>query len=586
MIIRRFYLVFLQRQILSRFLNAVNFSVLESRMIRLSRFTNLPKLIFTILLDEIVIIFGMIQRDLLECYIKICIHRYRSLWHLCLVNKIIKMNKHQIYIVLISLALVACGTKEPKEDNQSVITETTILKEKVSLLNKNAQIYTTAKETNQRLALETKTTFKKAVQPLETEIAIFVNPDKQFQEFLGIGGAITDAASEVFSQLSPDKQEELLNAYYSEDGINYNIIRTSIHSSDFGLGSHTYIEEGDKELKTFSIEKDKVKRIPMIKRAKALIQEDLVFYASPWSPPAFMKTNKHMLRGGKLLPEYYQTWANYFVKFIEAYEAEGIPVWGVTIQNEPMATQRWESCIYTAEEERDFLKNNLGPTFEKSGFGDKNIVVWDHNRDLISHRANTIFEDPEASKYAWGIGFHWYETWTGGDPKYDNLKNITNSFPDKKLLFTEGCQEKFDASAYQRWSNAERYGNSMINDFNSGTVGWTDWNILLNENGGPNHVQNFCFAPIHANTKTNELIYTPSYYYIGHFSKFIKPKAKRISTTTSRSTIESTSFQNPDGSLVTVVMNKTENPITCKLIVDDAEVEFSIPKHAIQTIVY
>ena len=290
----------------------------------------------------------------------------------------------------------------------------------------------------------------------------------------------------------------MLNAYFSDDGINYNIIRTSIHSSDFGLGSHTYIEEGDKSLASFSIAKDKEKRIPMIKRAASIIEDDLVFYASPWSPPAFMKTNNHMLRGGSLLPEYRQTWADYFVKFIEAYEAEGIPVWGVTIQNEPMATQRWESCIYSAEEERDFLKNNLGPAFERAGFGDKNIVVWDHNRDLISHRANTIFNDPEAAQYAWGIGFHWYETWTGGEAKYDNLKNINESYPTKNLLFTEGCQEGFDANHYERWSNAERYGNSMINDFNSGTVGWTDWNILLNENGGPNHVQNFCFAPIHA----------------------------------------------------------------------------------------
>ena len=324
----------------------------------------------------------------------------------------------------------------------------------------------------------------------------------------------------------------------------------------------------------------------MIKRAASIIEDDLVFYASPWSPPAFMKTNNHMLRGGSLLPEYRQTWANYFVKFIEAYEAEGIPVWGVTIQNEPMATQRWESCIYSAEEERDFLKNNLGPAFERAGFGDKNIVVWDHNRDLISHRANTIFNDPEAAQYAWGIGFHWYETWTGGEAKYDNLKNINESYPTKNLLFTEGCQEGFDANHYERWSNAERYGNSMINDFNSGTVGWTDWNILLNENGGPNHVQNFCFAPIHANTQSNELIYTPTYYYIGHFSKFIEPHAKRVSTTVSRSTLESTSFRNPEGQTVTVVMNKTDEIIAYKLIVGNVEVPTQIAPHAMQTLLY
>ncbi len=455
-----------------------------------------------------------------------------------------------------------------------------------SFIDQKVEVYTTAKDTDFRLSKTNENVFVNSTQPTEAEISVFVNPDKTFQEFLGIGGAITDAAAEVFSTLGKDKQEEFLKAYYSDEGINYNIIRTSIHSSDFGLGSHTYIEEGDKDLKTFSIEKDKVKRIPMIKRAKALIKEDLVFYASPWSPPAFMKTNNDMLHGGKLLPEYNQAWANYYVKFIEAYEAEDIPVWGVTIQNEPMAVQRWESCIYTAEEERDFLKNYLGPTFEKNGLGDKNIVIWDHNRDLISQRANTIFEDPEAMKYAWGIGFHWYETWAGGEPKYDNLKNIKESFPTKNLLFTEGCQEQFDPTQYQRWSNAERYGNSMINDFNSGTVGWTDWNILLNENGGPNHVQNFCFAPIHADTKTGELIYTPSYFYIGHFSKFIKKGALRVSTTTSRSTLESTSFQNPDGQIVTVVMNKTDDSIQYKLLVNEFEIVNTIPPHSMQSLVY
>ena len=496
------------------------------------------------------------------------------------------MNRFIPFLSICILFLnLSCSDQKEKQD---VDTTETIEKteEQPDFLGKKAIVYTTAQETNQRLAVDGEKTFKEANQPREDEISVFVNPAKTFQEYIGIGGAITDASAEVFSQLSKKNQDELLNAYFHEDGINYNIIRTSIHSADFGLGSFTYIEEGDDKLETFSIAKDKEKRIPMIKKAQAIIGDDMMFYASPWSPPAFMKTNKNMLQGGKLLPEYDQTWADYYVKFIKAYENEGIPVWGVTIQNEPMATQRWESCIYTAEEERDFLKNNLGPTFEKNGFGDKNIVVWDHNRDLISHRANVIFEDKEAMKYAWGIGFHWYETWTGGEPKYDNLKNINTSYPEMNLLFTEGCQEAFDPAAYQRWSNAERYGNSMINDFNSGTVGWTDWNILLDERGGPNHVENFCFAPIHADTTTDELIYTPSYYYIGHFSKFINLGAKRVSTTTSRSTIESTSFQNPDGSMVTVIMNTNSENIDYSLLVKNSEIKNTITANSMQTLIY
>jgi len=491
------------------------------------------------------------------------------------------MSFDNFKIIGFVLLIASCSNIKEKEASNFLAAGSTD-----ALRNKTLQVYTTAKDTELRLTKTTEQTFKKKVQPLETEVAIFINPKKTFQEYLGIGGAITDASSEVFATLNAAQQDKLLEFLYGKEGIGYTIIRTSIHSSDFGLGSHTYIEEGDADLKTFSIEKDKEKRIPFIKRAIDLIKDDVVFYASPWSPPAFMKTNKNMLQGGKLLPEFRQSWADYYVRFIKAYEEEGIPVWGLTIQNEPMAVQRWESCIYTADEERDFLKNYLGPTLEKEGLGDKKIVVWDHNRDLISERANTIFEDPEASKYAWGIGFHWYETWTGGLPKYDNLKNINESFPSKNMLFTEGCQEGFDSERLHFWPNAERYGNSMINDFNSGVVGWTDWNILLDERGGPNHVQNFCFAPIHANTKTGELIFTPTYYYIGHFSKFIKPGALRVSTTTSRTTIESTSFQNPDGEIITVVMNKTNQKIGYKLIVGESETFIEIQPRAMQTIIY
>jgi glucosylceramidase len=494
------------------------------------------------------------------------------------------MKYKNLKIIVLTLLISSCANS--KKEGIAITSSKLEESKEESFVNQKLKVFTTAKDTDLRLTKTNELVFNKGNQPTEVDVSVFVNPKKSFQKFLGIGGAITDASAEVFAKLSSDKQEELLEAYYGENGINYNIIRTNIHSCDFSSKSYTYIEEGDSELKTFSIEHDRKYRLPMIKRATALIKDDLVFYASPWSPPAFMKTNNNMLLGGKLLPKYNQVWANYYVKFIEAYEAEGVPVWGVTIQNEPMAVQRWESCIYTAEEERDFLKNYLGPTFEKAGMGDKNIVVWDHNRDLISHRSNIIFGDPEAAKYAWGIGFHWYETWTGGNPKYENLANVKESFPTKNLLFTEGCQEKFSAEHYYRWSHAERYGNSMINDFNNGTVGWTDWNILLDETGGPNHVGNLCFAPIHADLKTNELIYTPSYYYIGHFSKFIKPDASRISTTTSRSNVESASFRNKNGEFVTVIMNKTDQPIPYKLIVGDSEVLLNIPAHAMQSILY
>lgn len=157
---------------------------------------------------------------------------------------------------------------------------------------------------------------------------------------------------------------------------------------------------------------------------------------------------------------------------------------------------------------------------------------------------------------------------------------------NKELMFTEGCNESFDPEKYQYWPNAERYGKSMINDFNNGTAGWTDWNILLDETGGPNHVQNLCFAPIHGDTRTGELVYTPSYYYIGHFSKFIKPGAKRVSTACSRTFLEATTFVNEDGTYATVIMNGTDEEIGYKMYVLDQKIELSIPARAMQTLVY
>ncbi len=448
-------------------------------------------------------------------------------------------------------------------------------------------VYTTASDTDLRLAETGRKHFEPSPQPLESEVSVFVNPNKTFQTFWGIGGAITDASAEVFAKLSPEKQKEFLKAYYDpEEGIGYTLARTPIHSCDFSSASFTYVSDEDKNLKTFNIDHDRQYRLPLIKRAIEAAGGNLPLYASPWSPPAFMKSNNNMLQGGKLLPEYYDTWALYYTKFIKAYEQEGIPIWGITIQNEPMATQRWESCIYTAVEERDFLKNHLGPTMQAEGLGDKNIVVWDHNRDLITNRANTILGDPDAAKYAWGVGFHWYEVWAGGEYMYENLRRVNESYPDKKLLFTEGCVESFDETKYQHWPNGERYGQSMINDFNAGTVGWTDWNILLDETGGPNHVINLCFAPLHADTRTGELIYTPSYYYIGHFSKFIRPNAKRVSTVASRSHLLTTSFINTDGKIATVVMNQSDLEINYKLYIGMEAVDVTIPPHSIQTLVY
>ncbi|NOS94357.1 MAG: glycoside hydrolase family 30 protein [Cyclobacteriaceae bacterium] len=445
-------------------------------------------------------------------------------------------------------------------------------------------LYTTADSTQLRITLVDTLRFTEHLQPLETETCVFVDSAQTFQTFLGIGGAITDASAEAFAKLSNDQQQALLTAYFDpRKGIGYTLARTHINSCDFSSASYTYVQDNDIELKTFNIAHDKQFRIPLIQKAIAAAGGELTTYVSPWSPPAWMKDNNDLLHGGKLKPEYFQSWANYFVQFIKAYEAQGIPIWGLTVQNEPMAKQIWESCIFSAEEERDFVKNYLGPTLGKNGLQDRKLIVWDHNRDLIYHRAQTIFNDTEASKYIWGMGFHWYEDWSGGNQMFDNVKRVHESWPDKNLIFTEGCNFPFEYSKITDWKWGERYGLSMINDFNNGTVAWTDWNILLDETGGPNHVKNFCMAPIHADTRTDKLIFSNSYYYIGHFSKFLKKGAKRMAASASRSNLLTTAFINPDGEQVVIVMNATNQPIKYQLMPGKYSASLVAQPHSIST---
>ncbi|MDX1954455.1 MAG: glycoside hydrolase family 30 protein [Chitinophagaceae bacterium] len=484
------------------------------------------------------------------------------------------------YRLFILGAVIFVGCSEQQKSKTPAVSN-------YSVDGKTAYVYATADSSSLRLSLTDSLSFKDMGQPFETQICVFVDPDKTYQTYFGIGAALTDASAETFYKLPKDKQEELLRAYFDkEKGIGYTVARTNINSCDFSSDMYTYVKKDDKELASFDIAHDKKYKIPFIKEAMKAAGGSLNLFASPWSPPAWMKNNNNMLQGGKLKQDFYDTWAMYYTKFIKAYEADGVPVWGISVQNEPMATQRWESCIYTAEEERDFLKNHLGPVMEREGLKEKKIIVWDHNRDLMYQRAQTYFSDPEAAKYAWGIGFHWYEDWSGGTPMYDNVRRVYEAFPEENIFFTEGCAESFDSTRYNAWVLGEEYGRSMINDFNNGMVGFTDWNILLDETGGPNHVQNFCFAPVHGDTRSGQLIYTNAYYYIGHFSKFIQPGAKRIAAAPSRSQLLATAFQNPDGKIVTVVMNQSDKPASYFVWVKGKAVEVKAMARSIATVVF
>jgi glucosylceramidase len=421
-------------------------------------------------------------------------------------------------------------------------------------------------------------------QPLETQVCIFVDPSNKFQKLIGIGGALTDASAETFYKLPEASRQEFLKACYDTvNGIGYTMARTNINSCDFSSDSYTYVDANDASLQSFNLAHDEKYKIPFIKAVQKAASNQIKLFVSPWSPPAWMKDNNDMLHGGKLKDEFKQSWANYYVKFIQSYEAEGIPVWGLTVQNEPMAKQTWESCIYSATDERDFIKKYLGPTLEKNNLSNKKLICWDHNRDLIYQRASTILNDAEAAKYVWGIGYHWYETWTGSAMQFDNVARVHETFPSKNLIFTEGCAESFNASRILSWGLGEKYGTSMVHDFNNGTVAWTDWNVLLDEKGGPNHVGNFCFAPVHADTKTGKLIYTNSYYYIGHFSKFIRPGAQRIIASSNRDKLQTTAFINQDGKIAVVVLNTSDDKINYHLWINGQAADAVSLPHSIAT---
>jgi glucosylceramidase len=409
---------------------------------------------------------------------------------------------------------------------------------------------------------------------------VFVDSRRRFQTLEGFGAAFTEAAAVTWQHLGPAAREQVLRDCFSDHaGHGYTLCRVHMNSCDFALGNYAHVPTpGDVALAGFSIERDRQALLPFIQAALRTAGRPIQLLVSPWSPPGWMKSNGQMNHGGTLLPQYRAAWAQCFVRFIQAYEAEGVPIWGVSVQNEPAATQTWDSCLYSAEEERDFVRDHLGPALAQAGLGRIRIVIWDHNRDLLVERASVVYADAEAARYVWGAGFHWY-----GEDHFEQVQLVHDAWPDKHLLFTEGCQEGGPHAG--SWALGERYARSMINDLNRWTVGWIDWNLLLDSNGGPNHVGNFCSAPILADTTTGTLAHQSSYFYIGHFARFVRPGARRVLCASSRAALETTAFVNPDGSTAVVVMNRSEAALPFALSIDGAVCATALTARSIATFI-
>ena len=433
---------------------------------------------------------------------------------------------------------------------------------------------------------------------------------QRFQKITGFGGSFTESSASLLNGLSPAKRKEVIEAYFSNEGARYSLTRTHMNSCDFSLTQYSYAPvPQDTLLKNFSIKEDKDDIIPMIKDAMAASAEGFKIISSPWTAPPWMKDNNHYV-GGKLLPQYYDTWALFFSKYIEAYRAEGIEIWGFTVENEPHGNgNNWESMLYSPKEMTDFVRDHLGPKLEKDGHGDKIILGYDQNRAGLKEWVDEMYKDEASARYFDGTAIHWYESTYEVFP--DALQYAHAKAPYKYLIETEGCVDseipkwKDDKWYWSKeatdwgwdWASQEekylhpkyapvnRYANDIIGCLNNWVDGWIDWNMVLNKQGGPNWFKNWCVAPVIVDVELDEFYYTPLYYVMSHFSKFIRPNAVRIGLETSDKQLNATAAQNPDGTLSVVVFNEGKTAKSFNIELEGQSQMISIEPQSIQTII-
>jgi glucosylceramidase len=451
-------------------------------------------------------------------------------------------------------------------------------------------IYETAKDTDNRLrALSARDRTKSDKKHIACTIRM--DPSHTFQRIEGFGGALTESSGYVLSLIPEVKRKEVLASYFSADtGNGYTMARTHMNSCDFSLENWACAEKADETLASFSMERTDKYIIPLLQQANDCTGGGLKLLISPWSPPEWMKDNNNMNFGGKLLRKFYPLWASYFIRFIDELKKRGIDTWAVSVQNEPAAKQTWDSCEWTATEEGEFAVTHLGPALEKYSPEERiKILVWDHNRDILWERFSESMSVNGADKYIDGAAFHWYS----GD-QYESVAKAAREFPGKALIFTEGCIEGGPRPG--AWFSGERYAHNIINDLNNGCTGWIDWNIALDTRGGPNHAGNCCDAPVLVDTERGEVYYQSSYYYLGHFSRFIRPQARRVDIAVNSymtpatidgrmgNMMEFCAFKNIDGSLALIAMNRSEADMVYELCTDSTTV-LRCPPRAIQTLV-
>ncbi|KAF0314616.1 Glucosylceramidase [Amphibalanus amphitrite] len=412
------------------------------------------------------------------------------------------------------------------------------------------------------------------------------------QQVSGFGGAFTDAAGVNINSLSPEVQDQLLRAYFAEEGIRYKLGRVPIAGTDFSERPYSYDDNpGDESLEQFALtEEDFLLKIPHILAARELAP-DLQLFGSAWSAPAWMKTNNDFIGIGFLKTEYYQLWADYIVRFLEEYVANGIPIQAITTQNEPTNVLNsygfWNTMAWTPEMQRDWVRDNLGPTIRgNANFSDTKIIILDDQRILLPDWVNTILDDADAAQYVDAIGVHWYRD---GDAPASLLTDTHKLHPNVPLIATEACEGSiFEKTvALGAWPRADTYAADILDDLNNWVTGWVDWNIALDMTGGPNWAGNYVDSPIIIDAHGDQFFKQPMYYALGHLSVLLPHGTDIVAMEDPSDSLKGVVGLRADGQTVVTLLNRAEE--AQQVVVTDAtrgSVSLTLPARSLTSVLY
>jgi glucosylceramidase len=374
---------------------------------------------------------------------------------------------------------------------------------------------------------------------------IQLNPDLKFQEILGFGGALTDATCYMFNQLAPPVREQLFHEMFHPSEMGLNVNRVCVGSSDYSRKVYSFDDgEPDPQLTRFSIEHDREYILPMLRQARQANREMFLF-SSPWSPPGWMKFNGSML-GGSMRSYYFAVYAQYYLKFLQAYAAEGAPLQALTTQNEVDTDQdgKMPACLWPQEYEIQFLRDHLGPLLESTGTPTK-IWILDHNYNLWGRVMDSL-EDEKLQKYVNGVAWHGYV----GTP--DMMSRVHDAFPEVEMHWTEGGPSYKEPDYLTDWC---RWGCTFSGILRNWCSSITSWNLALDEQGRPNVGPFFCGGVVTINSQTKEITRSGQYWALAHYSRVVRRGARRFDSQSTAVDLHHVGLQNPDGSHVLVVSN-------------------------------